>query len=226
QLNLVYVGTGNPTPVLNGPARAGDNRWTCSIVAIGADTGKLEWGFQASPHDTHDWDASEVPVLVDAPFEGVARTLLLQASRNGDYFALDRINGTNLKTVPFATANWAGGVDKAGRPIPNPAKEPARDGRLVAPNESGGTNYRSPSFDPVTGLFIVSAQDGYGIYFFKPEHGEYGWAGADYGVAGKAFLRAIDYQTGKIKWNHPLGDGASAAGEVTTDTGITFTGDL
>ena len=73
----------------------------------------------------------------------------------------------------------------------------------MAPNESGATNFRPPSFDPQTGLFIVSAQDGYGIYFFKPEHGAYGWAGADYGVAGRAFLRAIDYKTGKIVWNHP-----------------------
>jgi alcohol dehydrogenase (cytochrome c) len=96
----------------------------------------------------------------------------------------------------------------------------------VAPNESGATNYRSPSFDPQTGLFIVSAQDGYGIYFFKPEHGAYGWAGADYGIAGRAFLRAIDYQTGTIKWSHALGDGASAAGVLTTDSGVTFTGDV
>jgi alcohol dehydrogenase (cytochrome c) len=225
QLNLVYVGTGNPTPVLNGPARPGDNRWTCSIVAINPDTGKLEWGFQASPHDTHDWDAAEVPVIVDGVFDGVERKLLLQASRNGYFFVLDRINGTNLRTVPFATVNWASGVDKAGRPVPDPAKEPARDGRLVAPNESGGTNYRSPSYDPSTGLLIVSAHDGYGIYFFKPEHGEYGWAGADYNVWGRAVLRAIDYKTGAIKWNHDLGDGASAAGVLTTASGVTFTGD-
>jgi len=75
-------------------------------------------------------------------------------------------------------------------------------------------------------LLIVSVQDGYGIYFFKPEHGSYGWAGADYGVAGKAFLRAIDYKTGKIVWNHPIGDGASAAGVLTTESGLTFSGDV
>jgi alcohol dehydrogenase (cytochrome c) len=225
QLNLVYVGTGNPTPVLNGPARPGDNRWTCSILAINPDTGKLEWGFQASPHDTHDWDAAEVPVLVDAPFEGAPRKLLLQASRNGYYFVLDRINGNNLRTLPFTTVNWANGIDKAGRPIADPAKEPTRDGRLVAPNEAGGTNYRSPSFDPSTGLLVVSAQDGYGIYFFKPEHGAYGWAGADYNVWGKGVLRAIDYQTGAVRWNHDLGEGPSAAGVLTTASGLTFTGD-
>jgi alcohol dehydrogenase (cytochrome c) len=122
--------------------------------------------------------------------------------------------------------NWAKGIDKTGRPIPDPAKEPAKDGVIIAPNESGATNYRSPSFDPKTGLLIVSAQDGYGIYFFKPEHGTYGWAGADYGVAGRAFLRAIDYKTGRIVWNHPIGDGAGTAGVLTTESGVTFSGDV
>jgi alcohol dehydrogenase (cytochrome c) len=226
ELNLVYVGTGNPTPVLNGPARPGDNPWTCSIVAINPDTGKLVWGFQVSPHDTHDWDAAEVPVLVDGDFNGTPRKMVMQASRNGYFFVLDRTNGKNLLTTPFATVNWAKEIDKDGRPIPDPAKEPSRDGVLVAPNESGGTNFRSPSFDPSTGLFIVSAYDGYGIYFFKPEHGDYGWAGADYNVAGRGFLRAIDYKTGKIVWSHPIGDGPGTAGVLTTSTGLTFTGDV
>jgi alcohol dehydrogenase (cytochrome c) len=224
QLNLLYVGTGNPTPVLNGPARPGDNPWTCSILAINPDTGQLAWGFQASPHDTHDWDAAEVPVLVDGTFRGEQRKMLMQASRNGYFFVLDRTDGESLLTAPFAAVNWAKTIDKDGRPIPDPAQEPARDGRLVAPNEGGGTNYRSPSFDAKTGLFIVSAQDGYGIYFFKPEHGAYGWAGADYGVGGKGFIRAIEYQTGKVRWNHPIG-GEGSAGILTTDSGLTFTGD-
>jgi len=225
-LNLVYVGTGNPTPVLNGEVRPGDNPWTCSIVALNPDTGKLVWGFQVSPHDMHDWDANEVPVLADANFRGQPRKLLMQASRNGYFFVLDRTTGKSLLTVPFATVNWAKGIDAEGRPIPDPAKYPSKDGVLVAPNESGATNFRPPSFDQRTGLFIVSAQDGYGIYFFKSEHGAYGWAGADYGVAGRAFLRAIDYQTGKIVWNHPLGDGAGTAGVLTSDTGLTFSGDI
>jgi len=127
--------------------------------------------------------------------------------------------------VPFAAVNWATGIDKAGRPIPNPAKDPSRDGRLVAPNEAGGTNYRSPSVDPATGLFIVSAQDSYGIYFYKPEHGDYGWAGADHNVYGRAFLRAIDYRTGEFRWTHDLGDGPAPAGVLTTASGLTFSGD-
>jgi alcohol dehydrogenase (cytochrome c) len=224
-LNLLYVGTGNPTPVLNGPARPGDNKWTGSIVALNPDTGALVWGFQASPHDTHDWDAAEVPVLVDATFDGAPRKLLLQASRNGYYFVLDRVTGRNLVTRPFAAVNWAKGIGADGRPIPDPAKEPARDGRLVAPDEAGGTNYRSPSFDPSTGLFIVSAHDAYGIYFYKPEHGNYGWAGADYTVYGKGVLRALDFRTGQVKWEHDLHGGAGTAGVLTTATGVIFTGD-
>jgi alcohol dehydrogenase (cytochrome c) len=215
ELDLLFVGE----------ARPGDNLWTGSIVAIDPDTGTLAWGFQASPHDTHDWDAAEVPVLVDAEFGGVPRKLLLQASRNGYYFVLDRTNGKNLLTTPFATVNWASGIDEAGRPRPNPAKEPARDGRLVAPDEAGGTNYRSPSFDPATGLLIVSAHDAYGIYFFKKEHGRYGWAGADYTVHGRGVLRALDYRTGQVRWSHDLHGGAGAAGVLTTASGLTFTGD-
>jgi alcohol dehydrogenase (cytochrome c) len=224
-LNLIYWGTGNPTPVLNGASRPGDNEYTCSIVAIDPDTGKLRWGFSASPHDTHDWDAVETPVLVDADFHGKPRKMLMQSSRNGYFFVLDRVTGKSLLTVPFGPTNWTLGIDKEGRPIPNPAKEPARDGRLIAPDEGGMTNYRSPSFDPKTGLFIVDAHPSWSIYFAKPEDGNYGWAGADYGLWGKGVIEAIDYQTGKIRWSHDVGRGGSGAGVLTTDSGLTFTGD-
>jgi alcohol dehydrogenase (cytochrome c) len=224
-LNLMFVGTGNPTPVLNGAARPGDNPWTCSIVALNPDTGKLAWGFQVSPHDTHDWDAAEVPVLVDDAFNGQPRKMLLQASRNGYFFVLDRTNGKSLLTKPFAAVNWSKGLDEQGRPIPDPAKEPSKDGVLIAPDEGGATNFYPPSFDPKSGLFLVNARDAYGIYFFKTEHGAYGWAGADYGLAGKGFLRAIDYRTGKIAWEHPYERGSSSAGVLTTDTDLAITGD-
>lgn len=224
-LNLLYWGTGNPTPVLTGKTRPGDNLYTCSIVALNPDNGKLQWAFQPSPHDTHDWDAVETPVLVDADFRGQPRKMLMQTSRNGYFFVLDRTTGKSLLTVPFGPVNWAKDIDENGRPVPNPDKEPAPDGRLIAPDEGGMTNYRSPSFDPKTGLFIVSAHPSYGIYFAKPADGTFGWAGADYGVWGKGVLEAIDYQTGKIRWTHELGRGGSGAGVLTTDSGVTFTGD-
>jgi alcohol dehydrogenase (cytochrome c) len=224
-LNSIFWGTGNPTPVLNGKARPGDNLYTCSIVALDPDTGKLKWSFQPSPHDTHDWDAIEVPVMVDADFHGEPSKLLMQASRNGYFFVLDRTNGESLLTTTFGPVNWSLGVDKKGQPIPNPAKDPAPDGRLIAPDEGGLTNYRSPSFDQKTGLFIVDAHPSYGIYFAKPADGAFGWAGADYGVWGKAVLDAIDYQTGKIRWTHELGPNGAGAGVLTTDAGLIFTGD-
>ena len=224
-LDLVYWGTGNPTPVLNGKPRPGDNLYTCSIVAIHPDTGKLAWAFQASPHDTHDWDAAETPVLVDAAFQGKPRKMLMQTSRNGYFFVLDRTNGESLLSVPFGPTNWSLGVDKRGEPIPNPEKEPAPDGRFIAPDEGGMTNYRSPSFDPTTGLFIVDAHPSYSLYFAKPADGAYGWAGADYGLWGKGVIEAIDYQTGKIRWSHEVGHGGSGAGVLTTDSGLVFTGD-
>jgi len=225
ELNLLYWGTGNPTPVLNGTVRPGDNANTCSIVAINPDDGKLTWSFSVSPHDTHDWDAVETPVLVDGEFHGLPRKMLMQTSRNGYFFVLDRTNGKNLLTVPYGPVNWVLGIDKQGRPIPNPAKEPAPDGRLVAPDEGGLTNYRAPSFDPKTGLFIVDAHPSYSIYFAKPADGAYGWAGADYGLWGKGVIEAIDYQTGKIRWSHEVGAGGSGAGVMTTDSGLTITGD-
>jgi alcohol dehydrogenase (cytochrome c) len=225
ELNLIYWGTGNPTPVLNGTVRPGDNLYTCTIVALNPDTGKLVWAFQPSPHDTHDWDAVEVPVLVDGMFHGSPRKMLMQASRNGYFFVLDRTNGKSLLTAPFGPVNWALGVDKRGQPIPNPQKEPAPDGRLIAPDEGGLTNFRSPSFDPHTGLFIVSAHPSWSLYFNKPADGDYGWAGADYDLWSKGVIEAIDYQTGKIRWSHEVGPGGSGAGILTTDSGLTFTGD-
>jgi alcohol dehydrogenase (cytochrome c) len=163
-------------------------------------------------------------VLVDADFAGKPRKMLMQTSRNGYFFVLDRTDGKSLLTTTFGPVNWSKGVDEKGRPIPNPDKEPTPDGRLIAPDEGGLTNYRSPSFDPKTGLFIVNAHPSYGVYFAKPADGTFGWAGADYGVWGKGVLEAIDYQTGKIRWSHELG-GGSSAGVLTTDSGLLFSGD-
>src|ERR1700722_12537548 len=225
-LNLLYWGTGNPTPVLTASTRPGDDLYTCSIVALNPDTGKLVWAFQPSPHDTHDWDAAETPVLVDGMFQGKPRKMLLQSSRNGYFFVLDRTDGSSLLTLPFGPVNWALGLDKQGRPIPNPAKDPAPDGRLIAPDEGGMTNFRSPSFDVKTGLFLVSAHPSYSLYFTKPADGTYGWAGADYDLWSKGVIEAIDYQTGKIRWTHELGTGTPTAGILTTSSGLTFTADL
>ena len=167
-----------------------------------------------------------MPVLVDADFKGKPRKMLMQASRNGYFFVLDRLTGENLLTTPFGPVNWASGLDKKGQPMPDPKKDPAPDGRIIAPDEAGLTNYRSPSFDPKTGLFIVSAHPSYALYFNKPADGAFGWAGADYSVWGTGVLKAIDYQTGKIRWSHELGQGTPGGGVLTTEGGVLFTGDI
>jgi alcohol dehydrogenase (cytochrome c) len=225
-LNLVYWGTGNPNPVLAGDARPGDNLYTCAIVALNADTGKLVWYFQPSPHDVHDWDAVETPVVFDAEFDGKSRKLLAQASRNGFFFVLDRATGEHLVTAPFIDVNWASGIDSRGRPVLKEGYAPRPDGALVEPSSDGSTNWLSPSFDPQTGLFYVSARRSFSIFYLTATGKPEGWAGRDAGLWANSTLRAIDYRTGKIVWNHELGDGDSGAGILTTAGHLMFTADV
>ena len=197
-LNLLYFGTGNPQPVIAGQGREGSNLYTECIIALNPDTGKLAWYFQPSPHDTHDWDAVQTPVLFDGEVNGQPRKLLAQASRNGWFFVLDRATGKNILSSEFVKTNWALGVDAKGQPIPNPAKQPKLDGALVSPNQGGAINWPPPSFDPETGLFYANAARAWSIYYLyddddKPE----GWGGNDRSGFSEAMLQAIDYQTGK-----------------------------
>ena len=176
ELNLYYFGTGNAQPVINGAARPGANLYTSTICALNPDTGKLVWYFQPNPHDTHDWDAVQTPILIDGTIAGQKRKLLAQARRNGWYFLLDRTNGKALLSTPFAKQNWTLDVDGKASPIPNPAKMAQPNGALVAPNQTGAANWYPPSFSPATGLFYVHAYDAYSVYYIydnnkKPEGG-------------------------------------------------------
>lgn len=226
ELNLVYWGTANPNPVLDGSTRAGDNLFTCSIVALNPDTGALVWYFQPSPHDVHDWDAVQAPILVDAEWKGQRRKLLLQASRNGYLFVLDRTTGKPLLTAPYEDINWSKGIDSQGRPIENPEKDPSPAGTLVEPDAIGATNWMSPSFDPDTGLLYVDTHRSYSLYYAfntgKPE----GFGGRDLTVWSRCFLRAIDYKTGKSRWVHELGPGWTWTGVLSTAGGLVFTADV
>jgi alcohol dehydrogenase (cytochrome c) len=226
ELNLLFLGTGNPQPVIAGKGRKGDNLYTESIVALNPDNGKLVWHFQPSPHDTHDWDAVQTPVLFDGEFDGQPRRLLAQASRNGWFFVLDRTNGKNLITSEFVKTNWAKGVDAKGQPIPNPAKEPQLDGALVSPNQGGAANWPPPSYNPQTGLFYVNAVRAFSVYYIfddddKPE----GWGGSDRSGFSEGMLQAIDYKTGKIRWSHKWEGPGTRAGVLSTAGNLVFTGD-
>ncbi|MGH9667938.1 MAG: PQQ-binding-like beta-propeller repeat protein, partial [Bryobacteraceae bacterium] len=222
---LLYWGIGNPNPVLAGAGRTGDNLYTCSIVALDANTGKLKWYFQPSPHDVHDWDAVQTPVLFNGEFGGRQRKLLAQASRNGYFFVLDRVTGQHLLTSPFIETDWAKGIDSRGRPEARLDKYPAADGALVSPGSDGATNWMAPSFDPQTGLFYVSARRMYSIFYLTAVGKAEGWGGRDRGLWAESALRAIDYKTGKIRWDHPLGPGEDVAGILTTAGGVLFTAD-
>jgi alcohol dehydrogenase (cytochrome c) len=224
-LNLIYVGTGNPQPVIAGKARMGDNLFTESIVAINPDTGKMSWYFQPSPHDTHDWDATQVPVLFDGEVNGQKRKLLAQASRNGWFFVLDRATGKNILSTEYVKTNWSSGLDAKGQPIPNPAKMPQLDGTLVSPNQGGGTNWPPPTYDPDTGLFYVSAARAFSVYYiYDPSDKPEGWGGNDRGGWSESMVQAIDYKTGKIRWSHKW-EGTGRSGLLSTAGKVLFAGD-
>jgi acido-empty-quinoprotein group A len=225
ELNLLYWGTGNPNPVLAGEGRGGDNLYTCSIVALNPDTGKVVWYFQPSPHDVHDWDAVQTPILFNGNFGGRERKLVAQASRNGYFFVLDRATGEHLLTAPFIETNWAKGIDAAGRPTRDLKKDPAPDGTLVSPGSDGATNWMAPTFDPDTGLFYVSARRLYSIFYRTAEGKPEGWGGRDRNLWAESVLQAIDYQTGKIRWSHELGSGEDVAGLLSTAGKLLFTAD-
>jgi acido-empty-quinoprotein group A len=230
ELNLLYWGTGNPNPVYAGQSRKGTNLWTCSIVALNPDTGKLVWYFQASPHDTHDWDDVETPVLFDAEFQGQKRKLLAQAARNGYFFVLDRTDGKSLISSPFVGVNWSKGIDAKGQPIPDSTKEPKTDGALLNIFAGGGTNWMAPSFDPETGLFYVNAIRGYSLaYLTDTDPNPEGYGGSGRSLWSQHILEAIDYKTGKLRWCHAydnqVGFGLDGPGILTTAGKLLFTGD-
>jgi alcohol dehydrogenase (cytochrome c) len=225
ELNLIYVTTGNPQPVIAFKNRPGANLFTASIVALNPDDGKMKWYFQSSPNDTHDWDATQTPVLFDAEFNGQPRRLLAQASRNGKFFVLDRADGKALVSSDYVVTNWSLGFDEKGQPIKNPAKNPMIDGALATPNQGGATNWPPPSFSPATGLFYVSAVQGYSVwYIYDPGDNPQGWGGTDRGGWSQNMVQAVDYKTGKVRWSHKW-EGGGLSGLLSTAGNLLFTGD-
>jgi alcohol dehydrogenase (cytochrome c) len=198
-------------------------------VALNADTGKLVWYHQPSPHDTHDWDNVETPVLIDGAFQGQPRKMLAQAARNGIFTVLDRTNGQSLVTTGFVGVNWMKGIDAKGQPIPDPAKEPKVDGSLINTPGGGGTNWPPPSFNPEAGLFYVNGKLGYSVTYLTDDDPQpQGYGGGGGGGFSEPVLEAIDYQTGKVAWKHVYpsgGFGNSFPGILNTAGKLLFTGD-
>ena len=240
---LLYWGVGNPAPVLNGEGRAGDNLYTASLIALEAATGALQWHFQFTPHDTHDWDANQIPVLVDAEWEGVERELVVISNKNAFLYVLDRRTGEFLRGEPFAKQTWAEGLDENGRPIPAPGMEPSEEGTLVWPCELGAANWYSPAYDPERGtLFLRVLEEGCRYFRDESEYrpgvpveyepgnspglgggflgGRYEWLEVEeaYGA-----VRAFDLATGALSWEYRQRL-PSRFGVLATATGLVFSG--
>jgi alcohol dehydrogenase (cytochrome c) len=227
ELNLVYYGTGNPNPDYYGTERKGDNLYTCSIVALDADTGQLKWHYQFTPHDTHDWDSNHIPVLADVPINGQSRRVVMVANRNGFFYALDRATGKLLVAKPFTDTNWAREIGADGRPI---VLEELGTKKCL-PDFWGGTNFMPPSYDPALKLFFVTARETCVTYVaVKPEIkvGEASVGGGVRRVADRIYdygaLRAIDPSTGERKWELRYAT-PSLAGVMSTASGLVFAGD-
>jgi alcohol dehydrogenase (cytochrome c) len=226
ELGLLYWGTGNPNPDFNGVDRAGDNLYTASLLAIEADTGKLRWHYQFTPHDTHDWDSNHVPVLATLPWDGADRRVVMVANRNGFFYVIDRVTGELLLGKPFTATTWAREIGADGRPIVLNAD--GSGGCL--PDTYGATNFNPPSYDPRLKLFFVSARETCAMFSSLPPvftPGQVSVAGVVWADRDRAFgaVRAIDVSTGALKWEFRVPQ-PNFSGVMTTASGLVFTGDL
>jgi alcohol dehydrogenase (cytochrome c) len=179
------------------------------VVALEADSGKLRWHFQFTPHDLHDWDSVQIPVLIDPTVEGTKQHLMAWANRNGFYYVLDRTNGNFLLGTPFAKQTWADGLDSMGRPRVRPESIPTREGSLVYPSLNGATNWWSPTYDPELGLFYVPTLERGGVFYVWPdrEPNEVGarLGGFDTKVPNEAVtieVKALEALTGRVRWQY------------------------
>jgi alcohol dehydrogenase (cytochrome c) len=236
ETNLIYFGTGNPAPDWDGRARLGDNLYSDSVVALDADTGKLKWHYQFTPHDEVDYDSTQVPVLVDMQWQGRLRKVMLWANRNGLAYVLDRTTGEFLLGRPYVKVNWMDGFDPKGRPIRIPGQIPTPQGTLIMPTVLGATNWAPPSYSPRTGLFYVSLWENTGTV--AVEGGRPRAAGIPNGTPmgqatlttnlkkeeeGYGAVRAFDPKTLEKKWEFKMND-ITWGGVLTTASDVLFSG--
>jgi alcohol dehydrogenase (cytochrome c) len=229
-LKLLYWGTGNPGPDWNGDGRQGDNLYSCSVVALDPNTGTLKWHFQFTPHDTHDYDSTAVPMLVDGTVRGERRKLLALANRNGIYYVLDRSTGTFVAAKPYVKVTWTKGFDDNGRPEVDPSTEPSENGALAWPSMYGATNWFSPSYSPATKLVYVTVRE-QGSYVYKTpveyRKGASYVGGGERAIDASAYgaVRALDAFTGDMKWEFKL-QSPPWSGLLSTGGGLVFGGSM
>jgi PQQ-dependent dehydrogenase (methanol/ethanol family) len=226
--NTIFWTTGNPGPDYDGSVRLGDNLYSCSVLALDPETGRMKWWFQFSPHDVHDWDANQTPVLIEGTIRGKTRKLLVTAQRNAFYYVLDRETGEFLNGRAFAKQTWAKGLDAKGRPIVLPNTTPTATGNYVCPDAAGAANWGSPSYDPRSNFFIVSVREACATYTSvtkEPVAGQ-GYTGGGQEIDAKigtpGAVRALNALSGETRWNFPLQTGSSATGVLATAGDVVF----
>jgi len=233
ETDTLYWTGGNPGPDENGDVRKGDNLYSCSVVALDAQTGKRKWHYQFTPNDTHDWDSTEDVVLVDRLYKGQMRKLLMHADRNGVFYVLDRTNGQFLGATPFVRATWVKGWDESGRPITTPNWRSTPEGNVVYPALGGGSNFQAPSYSPLTGWMYFVYHDGGTSYASGPAPFEPGrqFFGAAAGRGGDRppeddtqGIQAMDPETGTTQWKFQLAQESLSAGVLATAGGVVFGG--
>lgn len=233
ETNLTFWGTGNPAPDWDGSSRLGDNLYSDCVLALDADTGKLKWYYQFTPHDEMDYDSTQVAVLADMQWQGRPRKVMLWANRNGIFYVLDRVSGQFLLGKPFVKVNWMNGFDEKGRPMRVAGKVPSPEGTLITPTVLGGTNWYPPSYSPHTGLFYIPAWENTGTIAirgaFPKAVGNTPMAATNlqpnYKTEEEGFgvVRAIDPKTGEKKWDYKMND-ITWAGVMTTASDVLFSG--
>jgi alcohol dehydrogenase (cytochrome c) len=208
-LNLLYWGVGNPNPDFNGDSRPGDNLYTDSVVALDATTGQLRWHFQFTPHDEHDWDSNQVPILTSIKHDGTDTLVIAWANRNGFYYVLNRRNGRFITGVPFTKQTWAKGLDPSGRPVLDESATIGPGGTFTYPGTAGGVNWQSPAFNPELGLFYVHANETPAVFTKSndekisrtPYQMTLG-SNTDTVSAHHTFVRALRVDTGERVWQY------------------------
>jgi alcohol dehydrogenase (cytochrome c) len=230
--DLLYWGVGNPSPAFSGDVRPGDNLFTESVIALHASTGKLAWYFQFTPHDEHDWDSAQTPVLADFPIRGDVRKVLCWPNRNGFYYVLDRVTGEFLVGAPFVELDWAKGLTLTGRPILSDLARVTTSGRRTKPGVAGGTNWQNSAFDQRRGLLFVPATLGSSVTTKQPpsrvkrdRNGFFlgsGWISTEPVTRS---VRALDASSGLQRWEYISSTSTSGheySGLLSTEGGLVF----
>src|SRR5262245_31789627 len=219
QAGLVYVPVANPAPDFLTDARPGANLYTNSLVVLDARTGKLQWHYQATPSDSHDWDLTQVSPLFTAAVGGKTRKLVALAGKDGLLRLLDRETKEHLYATPVTTRS------NADEPL-------TVKGAHACPGVLGGVLWNGPAYNPNTNMLYTPSVDWCGIYKKAEEDrfvpGQIYMGGTyinDPIEKSRGWLTAVDASTGKVAWQYESSKPMLAA-VATTSAGLIFTGEM